>query len=100
MIYSSFVHYSFLACTIHYSTLKAHTRIHTGKKPPFICTVCSKSFARPDNLKVHSRIHTGEKPFICTLCPKSFARPDVLKAHSRSHTVVLSASDPLPNLTP
>ncbi|KAB7501644.1 Zinc finger protein [Armadillidium nasatum] len=54
------------------NNVKHHIRFkHTGEKP-FICSVCSKTFASKQNLQVHMRIHTGEKPFKCLICFKEF----------------------------
>ncbi len=33
---------------------------HTGKKP-FLCSICSLSFARMDNLKAHTKTHNKER---------------------------------------
>ncbi|KAH7701432.1 pair-rule protein odd-paired-like protein, partial [Aphelenchoides avenae] len=34
-----------------------HLRVHTQEKP-FVCSGCSRTFARSENLKIHERLHT------------------------------------------
>ncbi|KAF4517941.1 hypothetical protein B566_EDAN005308 [Ephemera danica] len=52
----------------------------------FKCNICSKTFARKDNLRQHLVIHSGEKSFKCDKCPQSFSRASDLKVHYRIHT--------------
>eukprot|EP00111_Clytia_hemisphaerica_P014531 TCONS_00042780-protein len=54
---------------------------------PFVCDVCSKSFARKSDFERHQDIHTGIKKFHCDDCGKSFHRNSNLKRHKQTHLV-------------
>lgn len=46
---------------------------------------CGISTAKRDHITSHIRVHVPLKPFHCTLCTKSFKRPQDLKKHNKVH---------------
>ncbi|XP_015436155.1 PREDICTED: zinc finger protein 782-like [Dufourea novaeangliae] len=67
------------------SGLRFHLKSHVGTKP-YSCRYCSKRFTIPSYVKRHERIHGGDKPFICHVCSAAFASSNGLRYHLRSHT--------------
>lgn len=55
----------------------------SGKPRLFVCTVCTRAFARHEHLKRHERSHTKEKPFSCGVCQRRFSRRDLLLRHAQ-----------------
>lgn len=54
----------------------------SGKPRLYVCSVCTRAFARQEHLKRHQRSHTKEKPFACRICSRKFSRRDLLMRHS------------------
>ncbi|XP_076622421.1 uncharacterized protein LOC143342432 [Colletes latitarsis] len=55
----------------------------TGK--PYMCDVCSKTFASKSGLRLHFKSHIGAKPYVCRHCNKAFVLPSYAKRHERTH---------------
>uniref|UniRef100_A0A5S6QCU8 C2H2-type domain-containing protein n=1 Tax=Trichuris muris TaxID=70415 RepID=A0A5S6QCU8_TRIMR len=64
--------------------LRRHQSTHSAQD--FVCDVCEKVFARPENLSAHRNIHTGEKPYVCSHCPLRFTSRSNCKSHVKWHT--------------
>ena len=58
-------------------------RFPKEKKPPpkHTCTICSKDFARGNNLRTHMRTHANDRPFQCSFCHKPFVRKHDCERH-------------------
>lgn len=70
----------------YYSVVSmAEVRMDDGGDPKYFdCPLCSKTFAKKNQLQRHARTHTGERPYPCNVCDKSFTRVDALKRHRAS----------------
>lgn len=54
----------------------------SGKPRLFVCSICTRAFARQEHLTRHERSHTKEKPYCCGLCQRKFSRRDLLLRHA------------------
>lgn len=100
------MHYTSLHASKHtHSSILSHNQEHTSDMPaieitatapntatkakPYVCTTCTRPFARLEHLKRHERSHTKEKPFCCDQagdlpgCGRRFARRDLLLRHQQ-----------------
>ncbi|CEP63571.1 Tda9p LALA0_S08e05644g [Lachancea lanzarotensis] len=62
---------------------KKSRAIRTDRPRPFLCSICTRGFARQEHLKRHQRAHTNEKPFLCAFCGRCFARRDLVLRHQQ-----------------
>lgn len=65
---------------------KKHLRLR-----PFKCEECGASFLRASTLKIHTRRHTGERPYKCPYenCGKAFSESGNLKTHMKIHVTII-----------
>ncbi|EDO16633.1 hypothetical protein Kpol_529p13 [Vanderwaltozyma polyspora DSM 70294] len=54
----------------------------SGKPRLFVCSICTRAFARQEHLTRHERSHTKEKPYCCGICQRKFSRRDLLLRHA------------------
>ncbi|KAM0746575.1 hypothetical protein T439DRAFT_293831, partial [Meredithblackwellia eburnea MCA 4105] len=46
---------------------------------------CTSKASKRDHLTSHARVHINLKPHSCSVCQKSFKRPQDLKKHEKIH---------------
>lgn len=63
--------------------LTAHGTTPSGKPRLYVCSICTRAFARLEHLHRHERSHTKEKPFTCGVCQRKFSRRDLLLRHAQ-----------------
>lgn len=73
---------------------KKSRTIKTDRPRPFLCSICTRGFARQEHLKRHQRAHTNEKPFLCAFCGRCFARRDLVLRHQQKLHSTLADSGP------
>ncbi|GAA97546.1 uncharacterized protein L969DRAFT_43032 [Mixia osmundae IAM 14324] len=61
-------------------SLKCHWRINVAGD------TCGTTCIKRDHITSHMRVHTPLKPHTCSICDKSFKRPQDLKKHEKIHT--------------
>ena len=67
------------------STLKTHSRVHSGKKP-YKCKLCVYSARQPAHLRKHLKTHSKEKPYECQQCSYTASDAHTLKTHLNIHS--------------
>ncbi|RKP31888.1 hypothetical protein METBISCDRAFT_13118 [Metschnikowia bicuspidata] len=63
--------------------LISHGTTPSGKPRLYVCSICTRAFARMEHLHRHERSHTKEKPFTCGVCQRKFSRRDLLLRHAQ-----------------
>ena len=68
--------------------LRLHTDSVHNKKRSFLCSECGYSAGSKSSLKLHSRKHTGEKPFSCEECDFTTSDHNSFRRHKMRHSGV------------
>ncbi|ODV90137.1 hypothetical protein CANCADRAFT_56719 [Tortispora caseinolytica NRRL Y-17796] len=80
-------------CFGYFVDLDTHRQSHLDdKKRSYICKVCERGFARPNDLARHNRVHQDSASFVCPFRAKDptchltgeFSRVDTYKNHLRA----------------
>lgn len=53
----------------------------------YVCNICNKQFACPEELKKHTMSHTGKKPSSCYICRENLTEVQDLQNHLLTHIV-------------
>ena len=67
------------------ASLEEHleTSAHCLRNRNFKCDLCGRKFSAQRDAERHRRTHTGEKPYVCNICSRAFARKDNLLSHQK-----------------
>lgn len=78
----------------YYQLCYHKTSHHSKKDDPgsHKCLICSKTYARKNNLVLHVKSHADDRPYKCLECDKSFLTNNMLVIHTRENH--LPDSDP------
>ncbi|XP_059226433.1 zinc finger protein 37 isoform X29 [Stomoxys calcitrans] len=63
--------------------LRQHERYNHEMERKYKCTMCDKSFRRPQDLKEHLATHTGKSLYACAYCDAQFKSNSNLHHHRR-----------------
>jgi Zinc finger, C2H2 type. len=67
------------------------------KDRPYVCSLCGKTFARPDTYKLHMKRHDGYRPYACHICSRTFTQAyhyrNHMDIHNNSNTNICTICD-------
>ncbi|KAI8146182.1 hypothetical protein BJV82DRAFT_600803 [Fennellomyces sp. T-0311] len=60
---------------------------YTQSSTNLTCTICNRTFTRPQDLRRHlqtAKEHARHRPFLCEFCGRSYSRADALTRHKKT----------------